>query len=141
MVLVDSSIWIEASRRTGDLGVKLALNGLLDEYEATMCSPVRLEVLGGARKDERLKMELQFSCLPYIRAEERDYIEAVKNAWKLQETGITVPWNDLLIMTIARRLGCRVYAQDKHFTAMSAPLGVPLYKPGYGGKYEPEAEG
>ena len=34
MVLVDSSAWIEALRRNGDLRVKLAIEGLLDAYEA-----------------------------------------------------------------------------------------------------------
>ena len=53
MVLVDSSVWIEAARRQGDLGCKVALESLLEEYEAAWCSPVRLEVMGGARKEER----------------------------------------------------------------------------------------
>mgnify|MGYP001550518080 FL=1 len=35
MVLVDSSVWIEALRRDGRLDVKLALENLLEEYEAS----------------------------------------------------------------------------------------------------------
>ena len=49
MILVDSSVWIESLRREGRLDVKLALEGLLEEYEAAWCGPVKLEVLGGAR--------------------------------------------------------------------------------------------
>lgn len=50
MALVDSSVWIEAARRQGDLATKVALRALLDECEAALCSPVKLEVLGGARR-------------------------------------------------------------------------------------------
>ena len=58
MVLVDSSVWIEALRRDGRLDVKLALEGLLEEYEASWCGPVKLEVLGGARPQERAMIAL-----------------------------------------------------------------------------------
>ncbi len=135
MVLVDSSIWIEASRRAGSLEVKVGLEGLLDAYEATLCSPVMHEVLGGARKEERKQLNTDFSCLPYIRVQEADYLAAVRHTWKLRDAGITVPNSDVLIATIAVRLMCRVYAQDKHFEAMAPVLGFTLYHPGYGGTY------
>ncbi|MBC8040902.1 MAG: VapC toxin family PIN domain ribonuclease, partial [Opitutaceae bacterium] len=63
MVLVDSSVWIEAARRQGDLATKVALRALLDEYEAAWCSPVKLEVLGGARREERRALETFFACI------------------------------------------------------------------------------
>ncbi len=49
MVLVDSSVWIEAGRREGSLEHKVGLENLLASYEAAWCGPVKLEVLGGAR--------------------------------------------------------------------------------------------
>lgn len=136
MVLIDSSIWIEASRRTGSLEVKCGIEGLLEAYEAALCSPVMLEVLAGARKEERKQLNTDFSCLPYIRATEADYLAAVRHAWKLKDAGISAPNTDILIATIALRLMCRVYAQDKHFEMMAPILGFSLYKPGYGGKYQ-----
>jgi predicted nucleic acid-binding protein len=138
MVLVDSSIWIEASRRTGSLEVKVGIEGLLDAYEAALCSPVMLEVLGGARKEERKQLNSDFSCLPYIRVTEADYIAAVRHNWNLRDAGITAPANDVLIATIAVRLMCRVYVQDKHFDAMAPVLGFNLYEPGYGGSFRPD---
>jgi predicted nucleic acid-binding protein len=45
---VDSSVWIDALRREGGLQVKLALENLLEEYEAAFCGPTKLEVLRGA---------------------------------------------------------------------------------------------
>jgi predicted nucleic acid-binding protein len=138
MVLVDSSIWIEAARRDGDLKAKVGLECLLGEYEAVLCAPVRLEVLGGARKLERERLEHGFSCLPYLQVLDKDWLAAVFHAWKLRDVGIAVPWNDVLIATLAVRADMRVYAKDKHFESMAAILKLRLYEPGYGGTYKSE---
>src|SRR6187401_1084709 len=137
MVLVDSSIWIEAARRDGDLKAKVGLECLLGEYEAVLCAPVRLEVLGGARQNERERMEHGFSCLPFLQVLEKDWLAAVEHAWHLRDAGFTVPWNDILIATLAVRAKMRVYAKDKHFVSMAPVLGFTLYEPGYGGMYNP----
>jgi predicted nucleic acid-binding protein len=47
---------------------KVAMRALLEEYEAATCSPVVLEVLGGARKEEREEMQEDFSVIPHIQA-------------------------------------------------------------------------
>ena len=137
MVIVDSSIWIEAARRTGDIGAKVALECLLGEYEAVLCAPVRLEVLGGARKEERQELDLGFQSIPFLQVLDKDWQAAVKNAWTLRDRGHSVPWNDILIATLAVRSGFRVFARDKHFEAMASVLGFTLYEPGYGGSYAP----
>lgn len=135
MVLVDSSIWIEAARRQGDLMAKLGLRALLNEQEALLCSPVLLEVLGGARREERAALQADLACLPYVRVTETDYLAAVHHLWRLRDAGVVVPNNDVLIATLALRLQCRVYARDRHFEVMSRLLGFALYEPGYGGSY------
>jgi predicted nucleic acid-binding protein len=95
MVLVDSSAWIEALRRNGDLRVKLAIEGLLDAYEAQWCTPIRLEVLGGARKEERTRLGHWFSVIPYRSVREEDWERAIALAWRLRDGGLTVPWRDV----------------------------------------------
>lgn len=138
MVLVDSSVWIEGLRRRGDPGVKLALDGLLDAYEALWCSPVRLEVLGGARKEERALLGRYFSVIPYRSLEEEDWERGVSLAWRLRDSGLTVPWLDALIAAVALHDGVRVYSLDARFGAIAERTGLGLYQPGYGGKYDPE---
>lgn len=66
MVLVDSSVWIEAARRNGSMDVKCGLEGLLEEYQAALCGLVWLEVLGGAREQERPRMESYLRVLPRL---------------------------------------------------------------------------
>ena len=139
MVLVDSSVWIEAIRRDGSLNVKLALENLLEEYEAAWCGPVKLEVLGGARLQDREQLESHFSCIPYFPMMDAAWDSAKKLAWRLHDRGCTAPWNDILIAALSVKADCRVYAVDKHFEQMqSSGAGIRLYQPGYGGKYNPD---
>jgi predicted nucleic acid-binding protein len=138
MVLVDSSAWIEALRRNGDLKVKLAVEGLLDAYEAQWCSPVRLEVLGGARKEERARLGHWFSVIPYRPVDAEDWERAIALAWRLRDGGLTVPWLDVLIASVGLQDNVRVYAVDAHFQEISKLTGLRLYEPGYGGKYQDE---
>jgi len=138
MVLVDSSVWIEAARRQGRIEVKAALRGLLREFEATWCGPVKLEVLGGARREERRALEFFFEVIPYQPTTDGAWDEAKALAWRLRDGGLTIPSNDVLIASLALKWQCRVYAVDKHFDAMAKVLpGLFMYEPGYGGDYNP----
>lgn len=141
MVLVDSSAWIESLRRNGDLRVKLAIEGLLDAYEAQWCSSVRLEVLGGARVEERGHLGERFSVIPYRPCREDDWERAVALAWRLRGNGVTVPWLDVLIAAIAIEDGVRLYAIDAHFQEIAKHSGLRLYRPGYGGAFSDEDDG
>jgi predicted nucleic acid-binding protein len=135
MVLVDSSAWIESLRRKGDMRVKLAVEGLLEAYEALWCSPVRLEVLGGARLEERAHLSQRFSVIPYRACREDDWERAVSLAWRLRARGFNLPWLDVLIAAIAIQDGVRLYAIDSHFQEIAKHTTLLLYQPGYGGSF------
>lgn len=77
---------------------------------------------------------------PHISVGPLDWKEAVRHAWKLRDKGHQVPWNDLLIATVALRRSLRVYAKDKHFEVMGRVLDLSLYQPGYGGSYNSDKE-
>ncbi|MDD2710410.1 MAG: PIN domain-containing protein [Verrucomicrobiae bacterium] len=138
MVLVDSSVWIESLRRNGSLEAKVGLEGLLEESEALWCGPIKLEVLGGARREDRAKMEFFFECIPCRAVSDAAWNDAKWLAWKLRDKGYTLPWNDVLIASLALSWGVRVYALDQHFEVIGREAGLPLYKPGYGGMYQPD---
>jgi predicted nucleic acid-binding protein len=138
MVLADSSIWIEAARREGSLAVKVGLEGLLEEYETAWCGLVKLEVLGAARKDDRRRLARYFDCIPYLTLSDDIWDKAVQSSWKLRDNGLSIPWNDIVIGTMAMEHDCRAYAHDKHFRLMERMLGLRLYQPDYGGKFRPE---
>ena len=140
MVLVDTSAWIEMHRRDGAFEVKLAVRGLLDEFEATLCGPVEMEFLGGARPHERDRLQAWLNILPYLRNDQKIWRKAAAAFAKVRASGLTVPWNDVLIATLALEADCRVYAADKHFPAMKPILGLRLYTPSYGGSFRTEDE-
>ncbi|HEX5791524.1 MAG TPA: PIN domain-containing protein [Luteolibacter sp.] len=135
MVLVDTSAWIELHRKDGDAGVKLAMLGLLDAFEATLCGPVEMEFLGGAQSEQRLKLQAWCNLLPYLRNDQTLWRKTAANFSQLRGQGVTVPWNDLLVATLAIENDCRVYAVDQHFETISRHLKLRLYTPGYGGSY------
>ncbi len=116
MVMVDSSIWIEAARRQGDLATKVALRALLDEHEAAWCSPVWLGVLGGSRMAERRPLETFFACIPYVPCVESDWDAAKALAWRAR--------------------GMRLYGRDAHFATLAELGGARLYSSGYTGVYQ-----
>ncbi len=138
MVLVDSSVWIEAARRDGGLDYKVGLEGLLEVGEATFCGPIRLEVLGGARSQDRQRMSAYFDCIGYRAIDDSAWEYATGCAWRLRDKGHSLPWNDILIGSLSLRWACRVYAKDQHFDTMRDVIGVRLYKAGYGGSFEPD---
>jgi predicted nucleic acid-binding protein len=140
MVLVDSSVWIESFRKKGRIEVKRALDGLLDVYEAQWCSPVRLEVLSGSKVNERKHLSYYFSLIPYRQCQESDWENARSLAWRLRENGHSLPWMDILIATIAIQDDVRLYTVDNHFEIIAQHSPLFLYKPGYGGMFQPENE-
>ena len=113
---------------------------LLDAYEAQWCSPVRLEVLGGARPEERTRLEAHFSVIPYRPCHEADWDRGLALAWRLRTKGLTVPWLDVLIAAIAIHDGIRLYAVDAHFREIASHSGLLLYRPGYGGSFHDAIE-
>ncbi len=135
MILVDSSVWIELFRKKGDLYTNIAVENIIEEMQACFCGIVKLEVLGGARDDEKTTISNLFSLIPYIQHPEPTWDETVKFQWRVRKIGFTIPWSDAVIATIANKHGHRVYARDKHFTAMAKAGLIQLYTPGYGGSY------
>lgn len=136
MVLVDSSVWIKAGRRDGDLAVKVALESLLEAYEACWCGVVKLEFIGHTREDKRRKLEFFFSTIPYKAITEPIWESAKKLGWKLRDAGVTVPNNDILLAALAIANGCRLYSVDQHFEDIAKVIpALALYRPGYGGMF------
>jgi len=137
MVIVDSSVWVEALRREGRLDIKLAVEGLLEADEARICAPIRLKVLGGARKEEREAICRHFSVIPDRPCTEDDWTRAIRLTWKCRDAGLVLSPDHALIAAIALHDGVRIFAIDEAFAAISSQTGLPLYMPGRAGLYQP----
>ncbi|MFT6239234.1 MAG: putative nucleic acid-binding protein [Akkermansiaceae bacterium] len=139
MVIIDTSAWVDFFRRDGDLSVKLAVKGLLDAFEGALCGPVEMEFLGGARPNETDEIQAWFDVIPYVQHDQKIWRKAARNFAKLRAAGFTVPWNDILIGTIADEKDVSLYANDKHFPIMADVLDIHLYQPGYNGIFNPDS--
>ena len=138
MVLVDSSVWMEAARRNGRLECKIGLEALIEEAEALICGPIRMDVLAGARPEDRPMMATGFESIPYQAMSDEDWGLSTLCAGKLADHGYFPPFRDVLIASLALKWDCRIYTLDPVFEMMQEPLGIRLYLPGYGGKFQPE---
>ena len=138
MVIIDTSAWIEFFRRDGKLEVKLAVKGLLDAFEGALCGPVEMEFLGGARPSEMKAIQSWFNIIPYLSNDQKIWRKVATNFSTMRAKGFTLPWNDLLIGTIALEKDAAVYAHDKHFDLLAEHLNLRLYRPGYNGSFNPD---
>jgi predicted nucleic acid-binding protein len=135
MVLVDSSVWMECARRDGRGDCKLGLEALVAADEAVICGPILMEVLGGARLEDRLSLAEGLALIPQREIDDGAWDFALHCAWRLRDHGHFLPWSDILIASLSLQWGCRVYAADRHFEVMREVIGARLYHPGVGGTY------
>lgn len=138
MVIVDTSIWIELFRRDGDPAAKLALGHLIKSRKAGLCGPVKMETLGGVVTSRQKALRQKLDLYPFVPENGDIWTQCAENYSRLRASGITAPWNDILISTIALASGSRIYTADNHFQLMAPIIGLRLYKPGPGGTFQPE---
>ena len=118
MILPDSSIFIESTRRRGR-GLKQRLDSL-PIYGAGI---VLSEVLKGAKLPaDRTRILTYFQTLPATPFEAIHWIALGDNLAALRRKGICVPLGDVILATLAIAYGFEVWAQDKHFPLMQTAL-------------------
>jgi predicted nucleic acid-binding protein len=130
LVIVDSSVWIEAFRVGGEPRWRLAVDGLLAADRAATCEVVMLEILRGAASAGQFE-----ALLARMRGMHRLTLDGTSEraglaALKLRARGQTVPPTDLLIAAAAQLHGAALLHRDKHLSLAAEALGVPEYKVG-----------
>ncbi len=129
MILVDTSAWVEYDRATGSpvdqrLTALIASDGPLNVTE-----PVVMEVLAGARNDERegdLRRLLQrFDLLHFDAA--TDFDAAARIYRRCRRAGITPRGMiDCMIAGVAWRRGAALLAQDADLARVARMVGIDL---------------
>lgn len=119
MILVDTSAWVEFLRDTGSATCR-RVDALLGD-DLAICSPVRMEVLAGARDDEHLRrlrgLLARTTLLP---TRETDYEEAAAIFRRCRRRGATVrKLVDCLIAATAIREDVPVLHADADFEVIA----------------------
>ena len=134
-VLVDTSIWSLALRRSGTLTEEdqflvLELSELINEVRVVMIGPVRQELLSGISSHEQysnLKKKLHsFEDLPLT----REYYERAAEFYNLcRKNGVQGSQIDFLICATAAIAKMQIFTSDKDFLLYAKHVPITLYQP------------
>jgi predicted nucleic acid-binding protein len=129
MILADTSAWVEYDRATGS-GVHQRMVRLIAEEGAlSVTEPVIMEVLAGARDDQReldlRRLLLRFRLLRFDAAS--DFDSAARVYRRCRAAGITPRGMvDCMIAAVAWRYGASLLAQDLDLVRLAQIIGIEL---------------
>ncbi len=122
-ILIDTSLWIEALRRTGDEAARATVAEALDSGLARLAPPVLLELNNGARgKKELDTIEKITRTVPLLEAGPDVWERAHGYARRLRTAGRATRVIDILIQAIGDAHGAKVVSLDSDFQAMQKVL-------------------
>lgn len=129
MVLPDTSVWIDFSRR-GARGDAAGLSALLDSGDVATCGPVVAELLTGADGEVAERMWETLSSLPWAELPSQAWRQVGTVGRKLRREGETLPLTDLVIGVAAARAGHALWSFDADFERLRHALPeLVLYEP------------
>ncbi len=132
-VLVDTSVWSLALRRSGatskeDQSLIYELNELISDVRVALIGPIRQELLSGITVQaqfETLKEKLRaFEDLPL---NQQDYDRAAEFYNTCRKSGIQGSQVDFLICAVAEGRSVPIFTSDKDFYLYAKHLNITLY--------------
>ena len=135
-VLVDTPIWSFAlrRRRPGDApGESPGLaewRRLTREGRATLCGPVRMELLFGMRDEAafaRLREKLRWFPDEALLTE--DFEEAARSWTACARSGVAATSPDMVLCALAMRLALPILTTDRDFERYARVLPIRLHRP------------
>ncbi|HVF13793.1 MAG TPA: PIN domain-containing protein [Acidimicrobiales bacterium] len=129
MILADTSAWVEYDRST-DSAVDRRLTELIrDEGPLAVTEPVLMEVMAGARDDQRARdlrrLLLRCDLLAFDTA--ADFDAAARIYRQCRRDGVTPRrMVDCLIASVARRHDATLLAQDADLSRIAQVVGIEL---------------
>jgi predicted nucleic acid-binding protein len=119
MILIDSSVWIEALRERGSIETKRRVHEHLQSGRACWMPMIRLELWNGARGENEKRALREFEgVLSDLEVGPQVWEVASDLARRARAAGLTVPAADLLIVACARHHGVEIESLDAHFAEL-----------------------
>ena len=120
LVLIDTSAWILALRKSPSPAIKDEVDHLLAENRVAIAPMIRLELLGGTKSlSEFNRLKSRLDALHQIPTNEANWELATQLAFKLRQQGKVIPYADILIGSAAILAGCLLLHADRHFDLMA----------------------
>ena len=128
MIVVDTSVWIDAHRRPSGQ-VAQTLNALLDADEVALPLPVRLELVAGVSRRDRAALLRGLSALPVIRPTDETWKLIERWVLAAADKGYRFGLSDWLIAALASEIGGIVWSWDEDFADLERLKLVSRYEP------------
>jgi predicted nucleic acid-binding protein len=120
VVLVDTSVWVDALRQAGPPALREELGALIEKGEAAWCPAVRLELWTGIRDQRERRVLRQFSSvLLDLPITGEVWEQAIVLAEKGRRKGQTFPYPDLIIFACSRWHAAELLHRDSHFDILA----------------------
>jgi predicted nucleic acid-binding protein len=122
MVLVDTTVMVDWLR-----GRDARLSKLLPTLPVAICGVTRAEILHGARDPaHRTRLLAQLAGFPLVPIPDPLWTAVGDNLAILRSRGVTVPFQDAVIASLALVNDIEVWARDRHFPDIQ--LVIPTLK-------------
>ena len=119
-ILVDTSIWIEYFK--GNNEVQKIIHDK-DNYQIYITGPIFTELTLGIKNEKEKDIFTScFQAFPFLKIEQKDWINAGQIGNNLRKHGVSIPLADLIIFTIAEKNNCALFTLDKHFSIINKTL-------------------
>lgn len=125
MILVDTNIIIDFWKKPNEVS-----RAIFETEKVYICGIVKAELLHGA-KDELsyIKIANGLKFFPEVKINDTFWDELSRNLYLLKNKGITVPFQNAMIATIAIANSLELWTNDKHFDLIKEVLKpLLLYK-------------
>lgn len=120
MILVDTSVSVDYTRSKG---TDPKLNQLFATSSISACGIVRAEILAGARNPtEWVSLKRLLDGFKQVHTQEPFWDAVGDNAVVLRRAGVNVPFQDIVIATIAIETIHELWTRDGHFVLVQQHL-------------------
>ncbi len=129
MILADSSAWVEFDRATGSPVDQRMTELVTNDGPLAVTEPVLMEVLAGARSDQReaqlRRLLLRYTLLRFETIADFDAAAAIYR--RCRQVGVTPRGMvDCMIAAVAWRHGATLLANDVDLDRVAAVIGIGL---------------
>jgi predicted nucleic acid-binding protein len=128
VIVVDTSIWIDAHRRPTGSAAK-ALRDLLDADEVALALPVRLELAAGVSRRDRPALLRALSGLPLVRPSHETWRMIEQWIAAAADAGHRFGLSDWVIAALTNEIAGLVWSLDEDFAKLERLKFVRRYDP------------